>query len=914
MGTKKQKKKNRAPAPTPEPRACPAPQATTFDILRHRALLYLFGITPLVFFRTGGEFENSPKMALLQWGTAVLALLSLFHGFRGKPLVWKRSPLDIPLLVFYLFCCLSLLQAANPWQGVFYLLHWGAALLMYFLLVHCLSEESQIDDLTVAICLSIIPVGIVGVAQWLVAHGWTGRIAVLEQIPQMTIPAATFSNSNMVALVLAIALPLSINALLFAHREWVKVACAISIGCNLLLLLCTRTRGAWLAGIAVLLILAVRWVSHALGLRIVRIPLRYLTVAVLCVLVLLYFPLKQIDSGSTTLRWIWWKNTAFMIKDHLVWGVGLGNFKVVYPLYHRAAKDHQLSESKDWSFGEATQLTRTHNDHLQIFAETGALGFAAYLAILCVFLSMLRIVLRQDTEPVRRRAQYLGLSFLAFCIVGTTNFPLERALPPFYLFLCFAALTVLYRKLPAPSGANRTAAQRLYAALFYPADVCIAPATVHRMVRTGLCLLLALFLAGSFTFIRRMVLADRYFVESLAYSDHGRLDKAEECLKKAEQIFSAWNFNIASLLGRNYTMQEQYEKAIAQYQESLRVHPYNTNALLNTGYCYLKLEKLDEAEQFFKRFLAIMPDAAKGYNNLGIVYFSKKEYARAAACYQKAFELDPGYGEAHFNLGNVYRAQGKTEEALQEYEAALRAKPDLQDVRTMLITMYLERGDFEKAEQVVRPLLHKPQTAVQGHMLLGNLFQRRGKYEQALFQYLQAVQRAPQDATIYYAIGMMHLQLGNYDKAATSFTYALQHDPSLTDAATMLGQLRLQQGDEQGALDIFRSALQRDPRNRDLHFNIGTIYLRMNNLDQAIHHYRETIAIDPSHSLAHYNLGTILRQQGRLVEALYHFQEALRNPAEQIDSALANKFIADIKAALAQAGKKEDKKRNTEPK
>ncbi|MCX8044423.1 MAG: tetratricopeptide repeat protein [Desulfobacterota bacterium] len=896
MATKKEKKK-RVPKPIPEPHQSPLVLENKFESMRYRAVLYLLAITPAVFFRTGGEFENSPKMAILQWGTAILALLSVMRGFKTTLLHWKRSPLDVPIAVFYLLCWVSLLQAANPWQGVYYLLHWGAAILFYLLLVHMFKDEREIDGLHVAVAMSMIPVGIVGILQWLVARSWIDRIHLLEQIPQMTVPAATFSNSNMVALVLAMALPLIVSALLFSHNRWIKAACWMSLLCTILLLLCTRTRGAWLAGVGVLLIMAGRWIVFTKLPSALHLPLRYYILAVLGVLVVLYFPLRSLDSGSTTLRWIWWKNIVFMIADHPE-GVGLGNFKIVYPLYHRAAKDKGISPYKDWSFGESTQLTRAHNDHLQILAETGVIGFCAYLWLLGTFFMMARAVLTRADAPLQRRAFYTMLSVFAFCIVATTNFPLERAHPPFYLFMCCAAMSALYRRVVPQRAPATTLVGRIGTLLMRPADLRICTPVRQALARACLGVVLLAFLGGSFAFIRCMVLADRYFVEGLGASDRGNLSAAVQLLEKAQTTFSAWNFNIASLLGRNYTIMEQYEKAIEEYHEALRVHPNNTNALLNTGYCYLKMGRLDDAERFFKRFLAIMPDVAKGYNNLGIVYFSKRDYERAAQCYQKACELEPGYGEAHFNLGNVYRAQGKKEEALREYEEAVRVKPELHDVRTMLVNLYLDAGDFEKAEAMVMPLVQKRETEVQGRTMLGNIYQSRGLYQQALFQYLNALKRSPQDARLYYAIGRMHLYLGNNDKAEKSFAFALQHDPSMTEAATMLGQLKLQQGDEHGALDVFLSALERTPGHADLHFNAGTVYLRLNDLKNAMLHYREAIALDPSHSLAHYNLGTMLRQQGQLAEAREHFRKALEQPDEQIDVEQTQRFIAEITAKL----------------
>lgn len=876
-------------------------------------ILYLLGITPLVFFRTGGEFENSPKMALLQWGIGLLSLgVVVIRGLGGKEFTWKRSPLDIFIIAFYLMCWASLLQAPNPWQATLYLLHWAAATIFYFLLLNSLGDEIMIEELFFVAALSVIPVGVIGIMQWMVDTSLINPIRWLEQIPQMTRPSSTFSNSNMVALFLAITLPLSIASRCLSKKTWMKRANEISILCNVFLLYFSKTRGAWLAAIAVAVILV--WYKFFWQRGRFR-KLRYILALSFLLTAISIVPIakiKNLDIGTVKLRSIWWTNTAFMIYDHPLMGVGLGNFKLIYPLYHHIVKDKKIDLppflaflKKDWSFSETNQLTRVHNDHLQMLAELGVLGFLPYAAMFFLFGCMFRKLFKQGDDRTRLIALCTGLSVLAFCIVATTNFPFERALPPVYLFMGFAVISFLHKKqsvsIVQPEG---TFVQRLKAFIVTPCDIAITNQTLHRLIRSGLCVLMIVFMYCSGKYISRVVLADRYFVEALVYSDRGQFDKATGLLEKSRHVFSEWNFNISSLLGRNRTMQENYEGALEAYRESLRVHPNNVNAILNTGYCYLKLGKLDEAEHYFKLFLKFMPDVQKGYNNLGIIYFSKKDYAQAIACYKKAAELDPSYAEAHFNLANVYRSQGKTQEALQEYETALKIKPALNDVRSILINAYVDMGDFAKAENTIAPLLQKKETAVEGHMLLGGIYQQNGLYEKALFQYLKAVQLAPREAVIYHNIGLMHFHLKNYDKAEKSFEIATRLNPSLTDSYTMLGQLHLQRQDDDGALELFLKALQTSPQNKDLHFNVGTIYLRAGNLDAAMQQYNEAIKIDPSYSLAHYNLGTILRHQGKKMEALYHFQKALEHPTKPIDIELAKKFIDEIKASIYPGAKK----------
>ena len=84
-------------------------------------------------------------------------------------------------------------------------------------------------------------------------------------------------------------------------------------------------------------------------------------------------------------------NALAMAADRFPVGVGLGQFAVVYPLYHRAAEI-------DWTFGEEFQLERAHNDHLQILAELGVVGFGVWIAMILLTAQMLSMEATKETQ------------------------------------------------------------------------------------------------------------------------------------------------------------------------------------------------------------------------------------------------------------------------------------------------------------------------------------------------------------------------------------------------------------------------------------------------------------------------------------------------------------------------------------
>ena len=858
------------------------------DTLLVYGALFLLGVSSLVFYGQAGEFENVPKMAFLQVGIIVLSLVRIWHFKKGEGFTWKLSAIDIPILLFYAFCWISLISAPNISLASLQLLHYAASILFYFFLLNTLADAESIDRYFLAVTLSIMAVSVIGICQYLFNFAW---------VPQIVPPASTFSNKNMSAHIISMSLPLCVGCMVLSRRAWQSILSAASIFLTLLYLLYTKTRAGWLAALVVFILMGIALFPRLKAVIQRQSKRRVVASAVIAGMFLaLFFVFSQMPPGdipvpmnkesiqerffsmtdtgggdSAQLRIIWWKNTMHMVKDYFWLGTGLQNFKIFYPLYHRAAEF-------DWSFTDEHQLTRVHNDHLQMLVELGIFGFMSYAAMFVIFFWMFgKIFFRGRDDRIKLRALFICLGVVGFIINAAFCFPMERAMPPVYLFSFFAFMGVLYR------------------------ESCHVPLAVisirrHIPLRIIFSLLLLLLLFSSVDVIRRVMLSDRYFVEAIIDDQRGSIEKSTRDLKKAK-IFSLYNSNITALLARNYALQGNFQQAIEEYKETFRAHPNNTSAILNTGYCYLQLRNFNEAEKYFKWAIKLMPNFEQAYNDLGIVYYSQQKFDQAIKQYEKAIEINKAYPEPHINLGNLYRSLKRTEQAIQEYESALRIKPNQPETRQWLSGLYMERGQYEKAQEVLKPLLQSSsEPTAENYVMQGNIYQRQGQHAQALAEYEKALRLKPQNPLICYNIGLSHYYLQNYAAAEDYFKKTLAINPTIAEAYNMLGQLTVHKKQDAAALELFKKAVAINPKFKDAQFNLGTLYLRLGDYDSAAKAYQDTLAADPNHALAHYNLGAIYMEKGDNEKALLHFQQALKNPSSLIDVKTAEKIISDLKA------------------
>lgn len=195
-------------------------------------------------------------------------------------------------------------------------------------------------------------------------------------------------------------------------------------------LVVTATRGrvaAWLAGLAGLIATLVRgaWLGFLAGAAtlLILLPRRRLLVLgallVLALAVLLVPAARRraesiIDPADATARerWAMWASAVAMTRDHPLIGVGPGQLKHLY---------------LDYAAAEFRQRPRghVHNTPLQILAERGALGLAAWLVMFGTFFARSVGILRAlPADAARERALVAGgvAAIAGFLIGGLTEY------------------------------------------------------------------------------------------------------------------------------------------------------------------------------------------------------------------------------------------------------------------------------------------------------------------------------------------------------------------------------------------------------------------------------------------------------------------------------------------------------------
>ena len=100
-----------------------------------------------------------------------------------------------------------------------------------------------------------------------------------------------------------------------------------------------------------------------------------------------------------------------------------------------------------------------------------------------------------------------------------------------------------------------------------------------------------------------------------------------------------------------------------------------SSAYNNRGNAYRRKGQYDRAIADHTQAIKLNPKYAGAYNNRGYAYDGKGEYDRAIADYGTAIGLNPKYAMAYKNRGNVYLRKGDHDAAMRDYNQAIALNP-----------------------------------------------------------------------------------------------------------------------------------------------------------------------------------------------------------------------------------------------
>ncbi|NET26390.1 tetratricopeptide repeat protein [Okeania sp. SIO1I7] len=123
--------------------------------------------------------------------------------------------------------------------------------------------------------------------------------------------------------------------------------------------------------------------------------------------------------------------------------------------------------------------------------------------------------------------------------------------------------------------------------------------------------------------------------------------------------------------GNVYRNQGEYEKAITEFNQAIRLNPKFAEPYYGRGGVYFDQGKYEKAIADYSESIRLKnPSLWLLHNNRGLVYFNQGKYEKAIADYNQAIRLEPKYAAPYYNRGLIYKRNKDIEKAISDFEKA----------------------------------------------------------------------------------------------------------------------------------------------------------------------------------------------------------------------------------------------------
>ena len=337
-----------------------------------------------------------------------------------------------------------------------------------------------------------------------------------------------------------------------------------------------------------------------------------------------------------------------------------------------------------------------------------------------------------------------------------------------------------------------------------------------------------------------------------------------------------------TLRGKAHYDARQYDKAIADLLESLRLAPGNSTTYMFLGFCYQATDKPldaklaaawselyrgqpDKAIRAFDEAIRMDPHSAVAYAGRGKARLRWSQVDAGLDDLARAIEIDPRYGEAYLTRAEHYAKAGEGKLALADLDAAIRAGSKDAEV-------FVRRG-------MARVAL--------------------GQFDGGIEDLTQVLARQPNHTGALYRRGVAFTMVRQHHKAIADFDKLIQVKPNYPAAHTARALAKLAREDFAGAAADCDEAIRLNRHDADAHFMRGRLHLRQPDEAQArldaVAHITRAVRLDPALAKpALAELEPLLQRRPDFTSAL-HARGVARYQMGDYEAALEdlNRIVAD---------------------
>ena len=328
--------------------------------------------------------------------------------------------------------------------------------------------------------------------------------------------------------------------------------------------------------------------------------------------------------------------------------------------------------------------------------------------------------------------------------------------------------------------------------------------------------------------------------------------------------------------GLNHLNKQQYDEAIAAFEETKNRYPKFTAAHCGLGRAYLGKENLTAAENSannarrldpdYRPALELLENITQAYYNQGCNHLDNQRYGEAITEFNEVLRIDSSFIDAYCGLAKAYLGQDKPRDAENYTEAENYANEAL------------------RIDENYKPALELLENIKLAYYNRGCNHMNNEIYDKAITEFNEVLRIDSSFIDAYCGLAKAYLGQDKPRDAENYTEEALKLNKNYKPAHALLEDIKqeyhnqgiacIEIGEYIKAIDLFLTVDSIDPNNKEVYINIADVYCLMSDDANAASWYQKVIHIDSNDKIAYIELGNAYYNMGKYEKAVDSFQKA----------------------------------------
>ena len=155
-------------------------------------------------------------------------------------------------------------------------------------------------------------------------------------------------------------------------------------------------------------------------------------------------------------------------------------------------------------------------------------------------------------------------------------------------------------------------------------------------------------------------------------ADESKKTEIKKSIATNNKYFEAF---LALEEGNNAYFNQNYQRAISNYNRAININPNFAEAYNNRGNANVMIKNFQQAAQDYQNAINFNRVDSRIHSNLGSVYYMMKDYNSAVREYTNAINLNPNFETAYVSRAYAYSYLQQFKNSLEDVQFALKLNP-----------------------------------------------------------------------------------------------------------------------------------------------------------------------------------------------------------------------------------------------